>query len=120
MKSVRILLQYLRPYKWLAVQNMAYNILSAFFALFTFTLIVPFLQILFNRVADAAHPGAFSFSMRYLNDWANWFFSSSIEKHGEMRTLLMVVIIFAVASFTKNLLVFLANNCMARDRKSVV
>jgi len=120
MKSVRILLQYLRPYKWLAVQNMAYNILSAFFALFTFTLIVPFLQILFNRVADAAHPGAFTFSMRYLNDWANWFFSSSIEKYGEMRTLLVVLIIFAVASFAKNLLVFLANNCMASLRAFTV
>lgn len=120
MKSVRILLQYLRPYKWLAVQNMVYNILSAFFALFTFTLIVPFLQILFKRVADAAHPGSFSFSMRYLNDWANWFFSSSIEKHGEMRTLLMVVIIFAFASFAKNLLVFLANNCMASLRAFTV
>ena len=120
MKSVRILLQYLRPYKWLAVQNMAYNILSAFFALFTFTLIVPFLQILFKRVTDAAHPGAFSFSVRYINDWANWFFSSSIEKHGEMRTLLVVVIIFALASFTKNLLVFLANNCMASLRAFTV
>ena len=51
MKSIRILLQYLKPYKWLAVKNMTYNILSAFFALFTFTLIVPFLQILFNRVS---------------------------------------------------------------------
>ncbi len=120
MKSVRILLQYLRPYKWLAVQNMAYNILSAFFALFTFTLIVPFLQILFKRVTDAAHPGAFSFSVRYINDWANWFFSSSIEKHGEMRTLLVVVIIFALASFTKNLLVFLANHCMASLRAFTV
>ncbi|MDF1558750.1 MAG: ABC transporter ATP-binding protein [Bacteroidales bacterium] len=120
MKSVRILLQYLRPYKWLAVQNMGFNILSAFFALFTFTLIVPFLQILFNRVADAAHPGAFTFSVRYLNDWANWFFSSSIERYGEMRTLLVVVIIFAIASFTKNMLVFLANNCMASLRASTV
>jgi subfamily B ATP-binding cassette protein MsbA len=120
MKSIRILLQYLRPYKWLAVQNMAYNILSAFFALFTFTLIVPFLQILFNRVADAPHPGSFSFSVRYVNEWANWFFSSSIEKHGEMSTLLVVVIIFAVASFTKNLLVFLANNCMASLRAFTV
>jgi subfamily B ATP-binding cassette protein MsbA len=99
---------------------MAYNILSAFFALFTFTLIVPFLQILFNRVADAPHPGSFSFSVRYVNEWANWFFSSSIEKHGEMSTLLVVVIIFAVASFTKNLLVFLANNCMASLRAFTV
>lgn len=120
MKSIRILLQYLRPYKWLAVQNMGYNILSAFFALFTYTLIVPFLQILFKRVEAVPDPGPFSLSASYIKDWANWFFSSSIERYGEMRTLLMVVIIFAIASFIKNLLVFLANNCMASLRAGTV
>lgn len=120
MKSIRILLQYLRPYKWLAVQNMGFNILSAFFALFTYTLIVPFLQILFNRVAASPDPGPFTFSAGYIKDWTNWFFSASIEKYGEMRTLMVVVIIFAVASFIKNLLVFLANNCMASLRAGTV
>ncbi len=113
-------MQYLRPYKWLAVQNMGYNILSAFFALFTYTLIVPFLQILFKRVEAVPDPGPFSLSASYIKDWANWFFSSSIERYGEMRTLLMVVIIFAIASFIKNLLVFLANNCMASLRAGTV
>jgi ATP-binding cassette, subfamily B, bacterial MsbA len=120
MKSIKILLQYLRPYKWLAVQNMGYNILSAFFALFTFTLIVPFLQILFSRIGEAPHPGSFSFTMKYFSDLADWFFSSQIARHGEMRTLLIVVILFAFASFLKNLLVFLANNCMASLRAGTV
>ena len=120
MKSIRILLQYIRPYKWLAVQNIAYNMLSAFFALFTFTLIVPFLQILFHRVAEAAHPGPLTLSVKYLSNWLSWFFSSSIERYGEMHTLLIVVIIFAVASFFKNLFVFLANNCTASLRAGTV
>ena len=120
MKSIRILLQYIRPYKWLAVQNIAYNMLSAFFALFTFTLIVPFLQILFHRVAEAVHPGPLTLSVKYLSNWLSWFFSSSIERYGEMHTLLIVVIIFAVASFFKNLFVFLANNCTASLRAGTV
>jgi len=120
MKSLKILLQYLRPYKWLAVQNMGYNILSAIFALFTFTLIVPFLQILFSRIGEAPHPGSFSFTMQYFSDWADWFFSSQIARFGEMRTLLVVVIIFAVTSLIKNLLIFLANNCMASLRAGTV
>ena len=120
MKSIRILLQYLKPYKWLAVQNMGFNILSAFFALFTYTLIVPFLQILFNRVESIPNPGPFNFSAGYIKEWANWFFSSSIERYGEMRTLMVVVIVFALASFIKNLMVFLANNCMASLRAGTV
>jgi subfamily B ATP-binding cassette protein MsbA len=120
MKSIKILLQYLRPYKWLAVQNMGYNILSAFFALFTFTLIVPFLQILFSRIGEAPHPGEFVFTMKYFGDWANWFFASAIENYGEMKTLLIVCFIFAIASFIKNLMIFLANNCMASLRAGTV
>lgn len=120
MKSIRTLLQYLKPYKWLAVKNMLYNILSAFFALFTFTLIVPFLQILFNRVADVPHPEAFTFSAGYLKNYMSWLFSTSIDKFGAAQTLLIVVIIFAIASFIKNLFVFLANNCMASLRAGTV
>ncbi len=120
MKSFRILLRYLSPYKWLAVQNMGFNILSAFFALFTYTLIVPFLQILFNRVDYVPDPGPFNFSAGYIKDWTNWFFSSTIERYGEMRALLLVVVVFAFASFVKNLLIFLANNCMASLRAGTV
>jgi ABC-type multidrug transport system fused ATPase/permease subunit len=120
MKSISILLQYLKPFKWLAVKNMTYNILSAFFALFTYTLIVPFLQILFNRVEVVPDPGAFTFSTEYIKNFANWFFSSSIAKHGERETLLLVVIILAITSFCKNVLVFLANNCMASLRAGTV
>lgn len=120
MKSIRILLQYIRPYRWLAAQNIGFNILSAFFALFTYTLIVPFLQILFNRVGSVPDPGPFTFSANYIKEWANWFFSSSIERFGEMRTLLIVVIVFALASFIKNLFIFLANNCMASLRAGTV
>ncbi len=120
MNSIRTLLQYLKPYKWLAVKNMAYNILSAFFALFTFTLIVPFLQILFKRVAVVPDPGAFTFSAVYIKNYVNWLFSSSIDKFGEARTLLLVVIIFAISSIIKNLFVFLSNNCMASLRAGTV
>ncbi len=120
MKSIRILLQYLKPFKWLAVKNMTFNILSAFFALFTYTMIVPFLQILFNRVAVVPDPGPFTFSAEYIKNYGNWLFSSNIEKYGEARTLLMVVIIFIIASFIKNLFIFLANNCMASLRAGTV
>ena len=120
MKSIRILLQYLKPFKWLAVKNMTFNILSAFFALFTYTMIVPFLQILFDRVAAVPDPGAFTFSAQYIKNYGNWLFSTNIEKYGEARTLLMVVIIFIIASFIKNLFIFLANNCMASLRAGTV
>ncbi|MCU0366862.1 MAG: ABC transporter ATP-binding protein/permease [Bacteroidales bacterium] len=120
MKSLRILFQYLKPYKWLALKNILYNVLSAFFALFTFTLVIPFLQILFNRVEPAPDPGAFSFSAAWIKNYTSWLFSGSIEQYGPARTLVFVLFIFAFTSFMKNLLVFLANNCMAGIRSGTV
>ena len=120
MKSIRIILQYIRPYKWLVFKNVFYNIVSAVFALFSYTLIAPFLQILFSRVEAVTHPGHFGFSAAWFKGWLDWLFSSSIHRFGGMKTLLFVVIIFAVASFFKNLLVFLANNCMASLRTATI
>ena len=81
---------------------------------------MPFLQILFNRVAAVLIPGHSLFRLKYIKNYANWFFSFSIAKYGEARTLLVGCIIFAFTSFMKNLLVFLANNCMASLRAGTV
>ena len=59
MNNLRLLLKYFAPYKWSAVKNIVYNILSALFALLSFTLVIPFLKILFNRVEIVANPGPF-------------------------------------------------------------
>lgn len=120
MKSVRVLLNYIKPYRWLAGKSIAYNILSAFFALFTYTLIIPFLQILFNRVGSVPEPGHFTLSAEWLKSYADWIFTVSIDRYGPVSTLLIVVVIFALSSLIKNLLVFLANNCMASLRSYTI
>src|SRR5664280_1731913 len=48
MNNVRLLLKYIAPYKWSAVKNILYNILSALFTVVTFSLIKPFLTVLFD------------------------------------------------------------------------
>ena len=54
MNKARMLLKYIEPYKWSAVRNIIYNILSAIFALVSYTLVIPFLKILFNHVETCA------------------------------------------------------------------
>ena len=59
MNKAKLLLKYINPYKWSAIRSVVYNILSAVFALVSYTLIIPFLHILFDRVESIAHPGSF-------------------------------------------------------------
>jgi subfamily B ATP-binding cassette protein MsbA len=120
MNKAKLLLKYINPYKWSAIRSVVYNILSAVFALVSYTLIIPFLHILFDRVESIAHPGSFEASVDYLNNLVRYYFSSLIDKHGQSGALLLVCLIFIVASLFKNGFIFLANNSMAYIRACTV
>ncbi len=48
MKRFLSIVGYIKPYWFFAVLNILFNVLSAFFALFSFVMAIPFLRILFN------------------------------------------------------------------------
>ena len=120
MNKARLLLRYIEPYKWSAVRNVIYNILSAVFALVSYTLVIPFLQILFDRVGTAPDPGEFQLNLDYLGRAARFYLYDFIDKNGEFRALMLVCVIVIGASLLKNGFIFLANNSMAYLRASVV
>ncbi|MDX9929805.1 MAG: ABC transporter ATP-binding protein [Bacteroidales bacterium] len=120
MRNIRILLKFIAPYRWQVIKNFIFNILSAVFALFTLTLVVPFLQILFNNVSEVSHPGSFEFTTSYFKSFIDYFFWSFIDKYGPARSLLLVGLTVLVASFFKNGFIFLANNSMAFLRSGTV
>jgi subfamily B ATP-binding cassette protein MsbA len=120
MKNARLLLKYFAPYRWSAFRSILYNILSAFFALGTYTLAMPFFKILGKTVEPTAHPGGFQLSTDYLDSFSKYYLSSFIEKNGQAGALLLIVIIVIVASLFKNGFIFLANNSMAFIRASTV
>lgn len=120
MKNVRLLLKYFAPYKLSAVKNIIYNILSALFALLTFTLIKPFLTVLFSPDVTIVNPGPFQLNSEYIEAFSQYYLSVFIEKNGQSGALLLVVLIVIGASLFKNGFIFLANNCMAFIRSSTV
>ncbi len=121
MNKARLLLKYIRPYKWSAVRNVIYNILSAVFALVSYTLVIPFLKILFNRFETLPpDPGEFRLTIDYLSSAGTYFLSEFINKQGETGALMLVCLVVVVASLFKNVFIFLANNSMAYIRACTV
>lgn len=120
MNNIRLLIKYIAPYKGSAIKNILYNILSAFFALFTFTLIKPFLTVLFSRVSNVADPGPFQMNSQYLSNFTNYLLTTFIHNYGQVGALLFAVLVVSLASLFKNGFIFLANNCMALIRSSTV
>ena len=120
MNKARLLLKYLEPYKWSAVRNIVYNILSAIFALVSYTLVIPFLKILFDHVEAVPYPGKFQISIDYLDSFGRYYLYAFIDRNGEVGALLLVILIVIVASLFKNGFIFLANNSMAYIRACTV
>jgi subfamily B ATP-binding cassette protein MsbA len=101
--------------------NVIYNILSAVFALVSYTLVIPFLKILFNRFETVPpDPGEFRLTIDYLSSAGTYFLSEFIEKQGETGALMLVCLVVVVASLFKNVFIFLANNSMAYIRACTV
>jgi subfamily B ATP-binding cassette protein MsbA len=120
MGKIKLLLKYIMPYKWSAFRNILYNILSAVFALFSLTLVGPFIGILFARVEAVPTPGEFTLSIEYLSNFAKYYFSVFKGIHGPEGALILVSLVFIIASILKNGFIFLANNSMAYIRSSIV
>lgn len=120
MKSVRILLKYLAPFRWQVFKNILFNILSAFFALFVLTLVGPFLEILFNDTASVQDVSAVKFNLAAIGKLGDIFLVNFINEHGKLNTLLMVCGVVIFTSFFKNAFIFLASNEMAYMRAGTV
>jgi ATP-binding cassette, subfamily B, bacterial MsbA len=120
MNKAKLLLKYIEPYKWSAARNIIYNILSAVFALFSYTLVAPFLKILFNRLGAVPNPGKFQFNLDYLGAAGKYYLYAFIDQHGEIGALMLVCLVVVVASLFKNGFIFLANNSMAYVRACTV
>jgi len=116
----RLLLKYIKPYRWPAIKNILFNILSAVFALVSYTLVIPFLNILFNRVEAAPYPGEFQMNIDYIGSFGRYYLYSFIDRNGELGALLLVSLIVIIASLFKNGFIFLANNSMAYIRSCTV
>jgi subfamily B ATP-binding cassette protein MsbA len=75
---------------------------------------------MFNRVESVQHPGEFQMTIDYISSAFKYFLSLFIDKHGQAGALLIVSIIFIIASLFKNGFIFLANNSMAYIRSFTV
>lgn len=120
MKKIKILLKFIAPYKLQVTKNFIYNILSAVFSLFTLTLVLPFLNILFKQIEPLSPPGEFVWEIDYLKHAIDYFLFQFVDKHGAAKSLMLVGAAVVFASFLKNGFIFLANNSMAFLRAGTV
>lgn len=118
------ILAYVKNYKLLAVLNIVFNILAVVFSLFSLTMIMPFLSLLFetgDAVATEAPPmPQFSISVDYAVDLFNHYFITVIIDEGKMPALELFCAIVVVVFLLKNLFRYLAQYVMSPIRSGLV
>ncbi len=120
MKRFLKLLNYLVPYKWLVFQNVLYNVLGAFFTLFSFAMIIPFLRVLFGNQPMVTETMDFALSTDYFIHTLNYFMGRIMITHGNNGALVLVSTLVVFFSLLKNGFIFLSNHVLAPIRAYVV
>ena len=114
-------LSYVKPYWFYVVLNVFFNLVTIFFSLFSFALVVPFLNLLFQTKAiEAVAKPEFALTSEYLLDYLNYFMSNLIIERGHGQALVFICLVLLIAFFFRNLGRFFACYFMANVRVGAV
>lgn len=117
-----ILREYVPPYKKYLVGSVVMNILSAVFNVFSFSLLIPILQILFN-ISDATYefiPWHRGMDFGDLTNNVYWYIDTLVAASGPARVLLGLCVAFCAIVFIKTACYFGAAAVMVPIRTGIV
>ncbi|MDR1878320.1 MAG: ABC transporter ATP-binding protein/permease, partial [Bacteroidales bacterium] len=101
------ILNYIKPYRLYIVKAFFYNMLYAFFSLFTLGMIVPFISLLFGMTEPVTVRPAWSFSTDAIIGWLSYYITLFNSNYGVFAALMFISGVFIFCSLLSNLFRFL-------------
>lgn len=120
MKKFYRILAYIKPYWGYAVLNVLFNLLTIVFSLFSLTMLVPFLNLLFGTEALVTEKPAFALNANALLNSLNYQISQIIVEKGQLEALIFICILLITSFLLRNLGRFFAMFYMANVRIGAV
>lgn len=120
MQSFWRLLGYIRNYKLYVTLNIISNILTAVFQALSIPLLIPFLEILFDRQELVLEPPSLSWSIENAVQYFNYQLSLLIVENGKESALVFVCLIILSVFFLKNLFRYASMFFMAPARNGII
>ncbi|HEY4786384.1 MAG TPA: ABC transporter ATP-binding protein, partial [Bacteroidales bacterium] len=102
------------------VLNIFFNILTSIFGVISFSMVIPFLDVLFEKNPKIVSLKPFELTIDGVKDYFNYFLSNLVQTHGKTSALLGVCIFVIIAVFFKTLTWYLANYFLTPLRNGVV
>jgi ATP-binding cassette, subfamily B, bacterial MsbA len=123
---IQLLIRLIPPYKRALFFNVINNLLSTFFSLFSFALIIPILEMLF-RINERTQLVWRSFSNLPVNEWGSaaknnfyWFVNHIIDAYGSSSTLMVLGAFLVTMTVLKCLFMYMASRNMVTIRTGVL
>jgi len=116
MKKFYRILAYIKPYYGYAGLNVIFNLLTIVFSLFSFALLIPFLNLLFGIDDLVSDKPELVFNTKSFLEYLNYQISQVIISSGKIQALVYICIILIAAFFLRNLARFFAMYYMANVR----
>jgi ABC-type multidrug transport system fused ATPase/permease subunit len=126
MTTLSILRRFVPPYKWLALLNILFNVISTILSLFSFATLIPILQLLFGlsttEVTEMSLADAQGFQEMFevLKNNFYYFLQTQIDENGSSYVLLLLGVFLVVMTGFKCLTIWLANYFMVPIRTGVL
>lgn len=102
MKDIFRIFKYLRFFPKEITLNILFNICFVFFSLFSFAMIVPFIELLFGVSNPVSSEPEFGFNQAALTDWVTWQLYQLKLTHGTWQCLFFVALGYIACSFLSN------------------
>ena len=125
MKTYLRILQYARPLAAFLPQYLLYTVLTIFFSIGNFTLIIPLLSVLFDKTDKVPahapdHLPAFKPTIQWITDTLNFFFADVLNTHGKMGALAFVCVVVVASVLLSNVFRYLSLRLLAKVRARVI
>ena len=115
------ILSYVKPYWFNIFLNLIFNLVAIFFSLFSFALVVPFLNLLFQTDAIVAvSKPEFSLSSDYLISYLNYLMSNLIIDKGHSYALAFICVFLLITFLFRNVGRFFACYFMAKAKVGAI
>ncbi|MDA9325474.1 ABC transporter ATP-binding protein/permease [Flavobacteriales bacterium] len=113
-------MKYIKPYSVYVCFNILSNILSVLFSLFSITMVIPFLGILFGTQEKVSQAQALAFNASSIKDNFYFIISKTINSKGETEALMFICILVLAMFFFKNLFRYLALFFLTPIRNGII
>jgi subfamily B ATP-binding cassette protein MsbA len=126
MKKLFSVLKYTKDYKGYTALNIVCNIFFAIFSVFSISLTIPFLELIFKddtaklqEVVDKGLPHL-SLSLKGISEWGYYQMCLMVVEQGKAQTLLVICLVVFISTLFKNISRYFAMYFLAPIRNGVV